>query len=115
MKPYPNNSLSTEQRIFNYRLSRVQRVMENAFGILANCFQVLLADLNIKDSAKVEDIVLACCALHNFLQVESGDLYVAGIADQEGPDQLTVPRRWRRDPDLQQASFPPTATGSAQA
>uniref|UniRef100_A0A671KY09 DDE Tnp4 domain-containing protein n=1 Tax=Sinocyclocheilus anshuiensis TaxID=1608454 RepID=A0A671KY09_9TELE len=77
MKPYPNRRLSVQQRIFNYRLSRAWRVVENAFGILANRFRVFLTTINIQDTAKVEDIVLACCALHNFL--------------------------WRQDPDLLQA------------
>ncbi|KAK1900112.1 Protein ALP1-like [Dissostichus eleginoides] len=71
MTPYPNQRLAVEQRIFNYRLSRARRVVENAFGILANRFRVFLTTINIQDTAKVEDIVLACCALHNFLLTEN--------------------------------------------
>ena len=48
IKPYPHQHLSREKRIFNYRLSRAQRVVENTFAILANRFRVFLTTSNLK-------------------------------------------------------------------
>ena len=42
-KPYGHGALTREERNLNYRLSRARRVSENAFGILANRFQVIIA------------------------------------------------------------------------
>lgn len=36
MKPYSHADLSANERIFNHRLSRARRTIENAFGPMAN-------------------------------------------------------------------------------
>lgn len=69
LKPYPFRNMTEEQRIFNYRLSRGRRVVENAFGILANRFRIFLTTINLSVD-KVQIITLACCALHNYLRTE---------------------------------------------
>lgn len=70
MKPYPEKGITREQRIYNYRLSRARRVVENAFGILANRFRILLNTIPIcPEKAKV--ITQTCCVLHNFLGKEA--------------------------------------------
>ena len=67
MKPYSHCQLTREERIFNYRLFRARRVVENAFGILANIFQVLLTTMQHEAEA-VGLIVKACPVLHNFMR-----------------------------------------------
>ena len=66
MKPFPFRNQPGTVRVFNYRLSRARRIVENAFGILANVFRVFRKPILIGPD-KTEVIVLAACALHNFL------------------------------------------------
>ncbi len=68
MKPYSQCNLSKEEKIFNYRLSRACRVVENAFGILCKRFRCLLKTLEVgpKQAAR---ITLTCCILHNLMQI----------------------------------------------
>lgn len=83
MKPFPQKQLTTTKQIFNYRLSRARRTVENAFGILANRFRLFLTSINLVP-AKVEVIVLATCALHNYLRRHSRSTYTPpGFVDDE--------------------------------
>jgi hypothetical protein len=38
LKPFSQNNLNTERRIFNNRLLRARRIVENVFGILISRF-----------------------------------------------------------------------------
>ena len=66
MRPYPGKFLPENQQIYNYRLSRARRVVENAFGIAASRFRILRGEI-IAKPVKVERITMAVVALHIFL------------------------------------------------
>ena len=98
LKPYSQRSLNQERRRFNYRLSRARRVMENAFGILANRFRIFMTPICLNPE-KVETIVMACCILHNFLRskVESSSVYTPpGSIDIE--THAVCPGEWDEGP-----------------
>jgi hypothetical protein len=66
LKPYSIRNLTAEQRIFNYRLSRARRNVENVFGHICQRFRILRQPIQL-DPKKVEIIVMCICCLHNFL------------------------------------------------
>ena len=101
MKPYSQSNLTPEKRVFNYRLSRARRIVENAFGILSNRFRIFMTPISLKPE-KVETITLTCCILHNFLwsKVESESIYMPpGSVDSEEEDtHIVLPGEWHQGP-----------------
>lgn len=70
MRPYPGKEMERKKRIFNYRLSRARRCIENAFGILVNRWQVFTKPIAF-DPSETDKIILACVCLHNFLMART--------------------------------------------
>lgn len=67
MRPYPRRSnLDLRKKVYNYRLSRARRIIENAFGILVARWRIFRRPINLTVS-KAEKIVLATICLHNFI------------------------------------------------
>lgn len=98
MKPYSSRYLAREERIFNYRLSRARRVVENAFGILANRFQILLTTMQ-HDPETVKSIVEACCILHNLMRTRYPVLQNRLVDRQQGNGDME-PGEWRQGRNL---------------
>lgn len=70
IRPFPGKHLGDQKRIFNYRLSRGRRCIENAFGILFNRWGVFQKPLRCKPQ-DADIIVLACLCLHNFMMTRT--------------------------------------------
>ena len=65
MRPHPGK-LAQQERVFNYRLSRARRVIDNCFGILAARWRTFSAPIEASVT-DVERYLLAYIALHNYL------------------------------------------------
>jgi hypothetical protein len=76
MTPYPGSgseNLTYSQEIFNYRLGRARRIIDNAFGILSARWRIYRRPI-IASEKTVSLIMKATVCLHNFiLTKESGE------------------------------------------
>lgn len=94
-KPFPHRTAMGDEKIFNYRLSRARRIVENAFGLLCTRFRLLLRTLEL-DVLNAMQVVRACIALHNFLMSRKDKCYSApGSIDNEDEFGNVVPGSWR--------------------
>ena len=109
MKPYGCKMMTRKQRIFNYRLSRARRVVENAFGILANRFQVLLTTM-MHEADTVRLIVKACVLLHNLMRTRY-PVMQNRLLDNEQHTGNVVPGAWREGINLEDANPEPHQSG----
>lgn len=96
MKPFSKRNLTLEERIYNYRLSRARRVVENAFGIMAARFRIFRKEIEV--NLETVDLIVKCaCTLHNWLRTTSPKTYFErGWVDQEDTETgLLYPGQWR--------------------
>ncbi|CAH2013981.1 unnamed protein product [Acanthoscelides obtectus] len=84
LKPFRQGLLdSADKEVFNYRLSRARHIVENVFGILASRFRIFQSPINLEPE-NIEKIVMAACALHNFLIEHQSSTYApANLRYQE--------------------------------
>lgn len=104
MKPYPQLNLNRTQKIFNYRLSRCRRVVENAFGILSTKFRIFRREMEMRPEG-CELVVAACVCLHNMMRRKCPKVYMAPrMVDGENTDHEEVEGLWRNEPELDNLS-----------
>ncbi|KAL3225456.1 hypothetical protein MRX96_025793 [Rhipicephalus microplus] len=81
MRPLPGSRSVPAEVIYNYRLSRARRYVENAFGILVSRWRIYERQINLEPE-NVEAVVKATCVLHNFLSSNPASTYCPpGYAD----------------------------------
>ncbi|XP_037581495.2 uncharacterized protein LOC119464548 [Dermacentor silvarum] len=93
MRPFPAKQLTDERRVFNYRLSRARRCVENAFGITAARWRVLLRTINLHPT-NVDYVIKAACILHNFIMKLNAQTH--GYVDREDSFGNVIPGHWRQ-------------------
>ena len=95
MCPYPRGKnayrLAQEKQIFNLRLSRACRIVENAFGILAQRFRLYNRRLQLNvDLENVDKVVKVSCVLHNYLRDNRDINATNAILNPDRQDYLGV-------------------------
>lgn len=98
LKPFPQKDLSYRHRVFNYRLSRARNVSENAFGLVAGKFRILHTAIHMMDLKNICYVVLAICALHNYLRKRSTGYITPNLIDfEDGATHDLHKGDWRND------------------
>lgn len=71
LRPFPSRALTSERKIFNYRLSRARRFVECAFGIMSNKWRILHRPIDV--NVEFADLIVkTCCILHNLVRQKDG-------------------------------------------
>ena len=88
MRQFARNVLTNEICIFNYRLSRAKRVVENAFHKLANCWRLYPHCIYLNPD-NVTTVVKATVVLHNILTLPNDKVHTDVVDNR--PKYLMMP------------------------
>ena len=97
LRPFAGTNLPEQEAVFNYRLSRARRIIENSFGILAARWRIFRRPI----VAAPDNVVIftkAAIALHNFLRTTESTVYCPpGYIDAEDGLGNVIDGDWRRE------------------
>lgn len=101
MRSFPKNSCDREKRIYNYRLCRARRTIENTFGIMCAKWRIYQRPIDT-DVVVAENVVKATVCLHNWLRRadlrNSDNAFVTPeLVDQEDGNGDIVGGTWRQN------------------
>ena len=97
LKPFSHRSMVHHERVFNYRLSRARRVVENAFGVLQMRWRVFGRTQQCRPSV-VKKVVLCACILHNMLMHRQPP--APHHVDRDDYLLNVIPGEWREEENL---------------
>lgn len=108
IKPYSgNHPRGTRERVFNYRLSRARRIVENVFGILSARFRVLRKPI-LLEPEKAEIVVMAISYIHNYLRRHnSRNTYTPPVFLDNEDEGLVIEGGWRQKAQANQGALLP--------
>jgi len=82
--------------IFNYRLSRAKRVVENEFGILVWRFRIFSKPIDLKPKI-IDKVIYAACSLYNWLRKTTPNNYIPtqAVDREDFNNGNIIPGEWR--------------------
>ena len=80
LRQHSNNALTNDAKIYNYRLSHAKRVVDNSFGIFANCWRLYQRCIYMNPD-NVESVIKATLVLHNILTQPNYNIWNEVVED----------------------------------
>ncbi|XP_025200465.1 protein ALP1-like [Melanaphis sacchari] len=92
LRPYSGPQMYNDvkkKKIFNERLSRARKVVEDAFGQLTAKFRIYCRRLkSLPENA--DKIVMTTCILHNYIKEDSSGIHTSEVADTTSLGNLSL-------------------------
>nr|XP_027090520.1 putative nuclease HARBI1 [Coffea arabica] len=95
---------ATAKELFNYRHSALRNVIERSFGVLKRRFAILRGAVPNYMMTTQINVVIACCAVHNFIRDQQpNDMYFANPDEGDPTSHGAIPPY----PEIQSLHSPP--------